>query len=46
LHATSTLAPVDPVAGADSKYPIGKAWCQDYPNKTYNPDYANKDDGI
>lgn len=42
----SNYVTVDPAAGAGSKYPIGKAWCQDYPNKTYNPGYAMKDDGI
>lgn len=42
----SNYVAVDPAAGAGSKYPIGKAWCQDYPKKTYNPGYAVKDDGI
>jgi hypothetical protein len=39
---------VDAAAGASagSKYPIGKAWCSDYPEKIYNQDYLKLDDGI
>lgn len=36
---------VDAAAGASagSKYQIGKAWCQDYPDKIYNQEYLFKD---
>lgn len=39
---------VDGAAGASagSKYPIGEAWCQSYPNKIYNQSYLLLDDGI
>lgn len=38
---------IDGAAAASdgSKYPIGKAWCQEYKDKIYNPDYLKLDDG-
>lgn len=44
----SSTVDVDGAAAASdgSKYPIGKAWCQNSKTKEYNPGYALKDDGI
>ena len=46
--AKGRWTPVDGAAGASpgSKYPIGKAWCMDYPDKIYNQEYLERDDGI
>lgn len=44
----SKTVDVDGAAAASdgSKYPLGKAWCQNSKTKEYNPGYAVKDDGV